>query len=152
MEPVESLLVVSYEHAVNHLTMYIEWRHKTMLRMAAVISGTLFAARWLVERDSNPPRITSAAVLLGGALLAAFTAAMEERNNELIDRCRKEIGEIEDMLVKLGGHPAITNIYKQPDGVNWLIRHRRYRLLVGLTNLIAVAGLGLLAVAALLIR
>ena len=98
----------------GHITrVYLEWRHKVLVRFFLALAGILIMARWMFDNESLHSYLY-VPFLLGG-IMSFITALMDDVNGRVLGNCYKNGEDIEKMINDATGiYTSMNNQYSHP--------------------------------------
>ena len=104
---------VLYKENGQITRVYLEWRHKVLVRFFLALAGILIMARWMFDNESLHSYLY-VPFLLGG-IMSFITALMDDVNGRVLGNCYKNGEDIEKMINDVTGiYTSMNNQYSHP--------------------------------------
>jgi hypothetical protein len=104
---------VLYKENGQITRVYLEWRHKVLVRFFLALAGTLIMARWMFDNESLHNYLY-VPFLLGG-IMSFITTLMDDVNGRVLGNCYKNGEDIEKMINDVTGiYTSMNNQYSHP--------------------------------------
>ncbi len=104
---------VLYKENGNITRVYLEWRHKVLVRFFLALAGILIMARWMFDNDSLHGYLFVPFFL--GSIMSFITALMDDVNGRVLGNCYKNGEVIEKKINDVTGiYTSMNNQYSHP--------------------------------------